>query len=276
MRPIFLAEPIARKHHPAEPSSRDEVFYLATTDNTACSPEFSITISRLAASLTEAASLINRRYSWRGYGGAHKLSNGANATTFVARRNDQLFGTLTLCADSDHGLNVDETFPDDMAFFRHKRNSTLCELTKFAVDYERDTLKVLASLFHFIFLYGTENAVGTDLLIEINPRHVAFYEKMLGFQRVGGLKTNRAVDAPSQLMWLSVSEIPEWIESGRHKENRRSLYNYFYEPGQQAAIIRELRRRGLTANAGKVLPGAGSADYALAGLDSPPMFHEAV
>ncbi len=225
----------------------DEIFHLPIADDAWTDCSFSILLTRLSETRGEALELINRRYAWRGYGSDHRLSGRHNETTFCARKCDQLIGTVTLCADSDRGLAVEATFPEEMKFFRRKPNARLCELKKFAVDYNDDSKRILAAMFHFVFIYGTENFLGTDLFIEVNPRHIMFYERMLGFQKVGGLKTNTSVNAPSQLMWLSVERIPELIAAGNNRRNRHSLYNYFYNADQEGWIIDEMRLRGLAA-----------------------------
>lgn len=224
----------------------DQVFQIPIAHSEAPSEAFSITISRQEGSRAQAVDLLNRRYSWRGYGANQKLSGRRHETTFVARLGDRVIGTVTLGVDCPHGLAADSTFPDEMQYFRLKSNAALCELKKFAVDYSDDTKYMLSALFHFVFIYGAENRMGTDLFIEVNPRHIIFYERMLGFKRVGKLKTNESVNAPSQLMWLSVDSIPQMIEAGFQKKSRHSLYNYFFDERVQEKIKLEMKVRGLS------------------------------
>lgn len=227
------------------PPKEDETFLLPIILGNGETDEFSITLTYSSSTRDEALRLINRRYAWRGYGSTHKLSGRQAETTFVARWRNSIVGTITLCTDSDRGLDVEKTFVEEMQFFRRKPQAKLCELKKFAVDYTDDSKAIIAAMFHFIFIYGSENRLGTNLFIEVNPRHILFYERMLGFQRVGGLKTNEQVNAPSQLMWLSVDRIPLLIEAGIQRSNKHSLYNYFYDSHGQAQISLQLRLRGL-------------------------------
>jgi len=186
--------------------------------------------------------LINRMYSWRGYGANHQVSANDHSTTFTASSEGRVIGTLTLAVDSEAGLALDGTFPQEMAEFRSRPGAKICELTKFAFDTEAPSKPLLAALFHIIFIYGSHRHRCTDLFIEVNPRHCRFYEAMLGFKRVGSLKTNAAVNAPSQLLWLKVSDIRRNIDDhcAQAVKDKRSLYPYFFSADEEIAIYTRL------------------------------------
>ena len=186
--------------------------------------------------------LLNRMYSWRGYGSHHEVPSAPNCVTFTATAADELIGTLTLTVDSPAGLAADRTFNEEIEQFRASPTTKLCELTKFAFDASGPSRPRLAALFHMIFIYGSAHYNCTDLFIEVNPRHRRFYEVMLGFRRVGGVKTNAAVDAPAQLMWLNVAEIRRQIDLHAQDEldAGRSLYPYFFSPKEEDGIYRRL------------------------------------
>ena len=185
-----------------------------------------------------ASEIINRLYGSRGYGSSHQLTARSECMTFTACCDDEMIGTLTLRVDSAHGLVADETFPAEMASLRAQPGASLCELTKFAFDPAPDSRPLLAKLFHVIFVYGTQRFACSDLVIEVNPRHVRFYETMLGFARLGSLRTNEAVTAPAQLMQLAVSQIGENIAryAGGGLCASRSLYPYFFCKTEEQAM----------------------------------------
>lgn len=189
-----------------------------------------------------ATKLVNRMYSWRGYGANHRLSSAPHSVTFAASSGEDVVGTLTLTVDSPAGLALDKTFKQEMDAFRSIPGTRTCELAKFAFDVSLPSKPVLAALFHVIFIYGSQRYDCTDLFIEVNPRHCRFYEAMLGFKRVGSLKTNAGVDAPAQLMWLKVSDIRRYIDehADKHCETGRSLYPYFFSPDEEADISARL------------------------------------
>ncbi len=186
--------------------------------------------------------LINRKYDQRGYGNNHKVPTLLNCVTFTATSEDNLIGTLSLTVDSAAGLAADKTFKEELDEARKEKGVRICELTRFAFDTSEPSMKLLASLFHIIFIYGTCKFGGTDLYIEVNPRHRRFYEAMLGFKRVGQLRTNEAVGAPSQLLWLRAVDIRRKIDehAGKPIENIRSLYPYFFSKKEELGIYGRL------------------------------------
>ncbi|MBU3077657.1 hypothetical protein KOF26_07220 [Sphingomonas sp. XMGL2] len=123
-------------------------------------------------------------------------------------------------------------------------------MTKFAFDPDVQSKELMAALFHIVFVYGHRTHGCTDLLIEVNPRHVRFYEAMLGFRRVGAVKMNDGVAAPAQLMWLKVAAIREQINHFANRPDHlasRSLYPFFFSPADEAGIYRRLTQAGTPA-----------------------------
>jgi hypothetical protein len=72
---------------------------------------------------------------------------------------------------------------------------------------------------------------------------------MLGFTRVGAAKTNEAVNAPAQLMWLNVADIRRRIDqhAGRAEDATRSLYAHFFSAKEEAGIYQRLAGLGEAA-----------------------------
>lgn len=209
---------------------------------------------RLALSIAQsvedrlaAESLLNRRYEWRGYGSDHKIGGSAYQTTFLAHLGPTLTGTITLGVDTPAGLAVDGLFKAEIDEYRKVPGSKICELTRFASEKcdKRDSNSLLACLFHAVFLYGMDSYEGTDLFIEVNPRHRRFYEAMLGFKPIGELRMNPTVDAPSQLMWINVSQIAAQIQAFRSGKAtcKHSLYSYFLSEAEETRIKSRLALR---------------------------------
>jgi hypothetical protein len=191
---------------------------------------------------SKANMLLSRMYSWRGYGSSHEVPTAPNCVTFTATAEEEVIGTLTLTVDSAAALAADRTFADVLDKFRNAPGAKLCELTRLAFDTSSPARPRLAALFHIIFIYGSMHYNCTDLFIEVNPRHSRFYERMLGFIRVGQPRTNESVNAPSQLMWLNVGQIRRYIDesSSSAAEHGRLLYSYFFSPREEHGIYARL------------------------------------
>lgn len=211
-------------------------------DETEATRSIAIRLADCHGQRSNASMLINRKYVQRGYGTNHKVPTAPNCVTFTASSEDNIIGTLSLTVDSVAGLALDQTFKEELDAIRKEPGVKICELTKFAVDSSESSLKLLAALFHIIFIYGTGKFGGTDLFIEVNPRHRRFYQAMLGFKPVGGVKTNTTVDAPSQLLWLKVSDIRRSIDlhAGKPAGGSHSLYPLFFSPKEERGIFARL------------------------------------
>jgi hypothetical protein len=183
--------------------------------------------------------LINDRYAWRGYGSNHSITSDAHHTTFAAEADHEVISTITLAVDSEDGLAMDRTFADVADKVRREPGTRICELTKLAFDAGVRSKEVLAGLFHLAFIYGTSTSDCTDLFIEVNPRHVRFYEMMLGFSCASSPRANASVGAPAQLMHLQVDVIRRNIREMAGKEGPaggRSLYPHFFSPDDEGRI----------------------------------------
>lgn len=191
-----------------------------------------------------ARDLLNDRYEWRGYGSSHDLRFDNHHTTFVAEIDQEIVGTMTLGVDSDRGLAIDKTFAEVVDEVRQEPGARICELTKLAFEENVRSKDVLAGLFHMAFIYGTTRTDCTDLFIEVNPRHVRFYEKMLGFRRIGPMAANLSVGAPSCLMRIAVSQIRDQIRQmagAAAGASDRSLYPHFFPPEEEGQVRRLLQ-----------------------------------
>lgn len=201
--------------------------------------------------------LVNRMYATRGYQtGALTKAQASNRITLVAGEGDTVFGTMTIGFDCPHGLLVDELFRDETDPLR-QAGRQLCEFTKFAVDRAVDSAvkskRMLASLFHVAYIIVHRLNGFDNLMIEVNPRHVRYYERMLGFEVKGSQRMNPRVNAPAVLMSLSLEHGREMIAefAGRPDlaSSEKSLYPFFISPAEEAGIINRLQ-----PNSGAIAP----------------------
>ncbi len=216
----------------------------SVADVTVDQKSFGIRLADTDEGRNSASLLINRMYSWRGYGSAHKVEENPNRITLTATEKDAVVGTLTLGIDSPVGILADDIFKEEIDEFRGK-GSRICEITKLAFDPAVRSNMALASLFHLSAIYARYLHDRTDIFIEVNPRHRRFYEQMLGFQRIGEAKINMRVNAPAYLLCVNLDFVDEQIRKfGGTSSNpgaERSFYPMFFSPREEKGIIERLK-----------------------------------
>jgi hypothetical protein len=199
---------------------------------------------------SSASILVNRRYAWRGY---HSTSasmpneDEQDRITLVAVGEGETIGTISIGFDGPDGLFVDDLFSDEVDSVRNEGRA-VCEFTKLAMDTEACSKRVLASLFHVAYIYAHRLKGFDSLLIEVNPRHVRFYERMLGFEIMGTQRLNLRVNAPAVLMRLDFSHTREQINrfggNPHYAAVERSLYPHAFSVSEEAGIVGRLRGSG--------------------------------
>jgi hypothetical protein len=192
-----------------------------------------------------ASILINRMYATRGYNSTGLPAQSTpHRVTLTASEQEETIGTITVGFDTFSGLHVDELFRDEVEALRDG-GRRVCEFTKLAMDSVVKSKRVLASLFHVAYIYAHRIKGFQDLLIEVNPRHVKYYQRMLGFVPRGPEKLNPRVNAPAVLMALDFAHAHAQIArfGGRPhlSADERSLYPYFFSVGEEAGIVSRLR-----------------------------------
>jgi len=193
---------------------------------------------------SRASSLIERRYAWRGYSTSPLEGHTSGQVTLCASVDDATVATITAALDSPSGLYVSRLYPDQVRQLQAEGRK-LCEFTKLAVDESVRSQAILGAIFHVACIYVINLHRCTDVLIEVNPRHVRFYERMLGFQRVAEERLDPVVNAPAVLLRLDLAHCAAEIarlggqRSGRGRE--RSFYPYFFAPRDAESIVGRLR-----------------------------------
>ena len=244
--PVLEAEPV--RQAPADSHARatlEDLLPENMEDLVTDEKSFGIRMIDTVEGRSKASLLINKMYSWRGYAGTHKLSDDPNRITLTASDKGEVVGTLTLGLDSPIGIMADEIFKEEVDAVRMIPGARVCEITKLAFD-NGGSKTQMASLFHLSVIYARDLHHCTHLFIEINPRHRRFYEAMLGFKRLGELKTNPRVDAPAYLLVVELDYVSQQIEKygGQGAEmamTARSFYPMFYSPREERGIVQRLK-----------------------------------
>lgn len=190
--------------------------------------------------------LLQDRYGWRGYAGAHIPDfDGTNHLPLVATAKGQSVGTLTVSLDGPKGLGCEATFPDEVRALRDS-GRRLCEFTRLAIHPEGGSRQAIASLFQVAYLVATRLGEADSVMLEVNPRHVAYYQRIIGAAVLAGERFHERAQAPAVLLSIACDDVRERISKGGSElpfvSTRRSLYSLALSPVEEAAILARIRR----------------------------------
>lgn len=199
--------------------------------------------------MRSAMKLVEHRYQDRGYRPVAGLRTSnlalsdSDLLTLTMTQYGAVCGTISIRFDGSHGLAADEVFPAEMRELR-ATGLRMCEFTKLALDIEDTSRHLLAHLFHRAYLCAFKQHDAELLVIEVNPRHTAFYRRLLGFKVRSGTRLNPRVNAPAVLLSLSMADAQQQIARyGGHAELSkvvRSLYPLGYSPEDEQMLLDSL------------------------------------
>jgi len=208
---------------------------------------FKIRLANTQSRRSQASYLIERRYAWRGYSVGDCSDATPSRITIAAHDADSTAGTVTVGLDSPAGLFIDGLYGEEADSLRSE-GARLAEFTRLAIDNNVNSKPLLAALFHIAFIYARRIHRCTHLLIEVNPRHEAFYRRMLGFESAGPMRGGPRIGAPAMLLQLCLrhaqSEIARLGGNPNLAPVERSLYPYAFSPREEVLIERRLRALG--------------------------------
>lgn len=178
----------------------------------------------------EANALIERMYAQRGYEicEAPQLQPHANQLILEARTTCQLVGTLTFRMDSELGLAADALYKYELDGLRAEGRK-LAEFSKLAFDPAPESPGVLAVMISIAYTFARIVHGSSDVIMEVNPRHLPFYNRMLGAQQIGPLRTCQRVAAPAVLLHGEIGYMDNQVrkQAGKPTTRKRSLYSDF-------------------------------------------------
>jgi hypothetical protein len=191
----------------------------------------------------EARFLVEKRYNDAGYQiASHTTQNICpERITLATYKEDTVVATITVGFDTGHGLLVDELYSAEIDALR-QQGLRVCEFTKLAIDHKGVSKRMIAGLFQVAYLYAIKIWGYSDIVIEVNPSHAPFYQRMLGFQALGEERICRRVDAPALLLRLDAIhdgalKIEKFAGHPELSHQERSLYPYFMSRQQEREIL---------------------------------------
>lgn len=222
-----LLTPEAREDDPDRTAATHRRFNIESAD------------SMLVRESTNA--LLRERYGWRGYQAVSLPKNQtADRTTLTAIEDGTTIGTITVGLDGAAGMNCEQVFPEEVDQLR-AQFGRICEFTKLAVDPGAGTQRVLAALFHVAYIVAHRLRGYDAVVMEVNPRHVRFYERMLGGKVFGEERLNLSVNAPAVLLVIDFRHVADQIamyaDAAAPSAHDRSLYSLAFTPREEQGII---------------------------------------
>lgn len=155
-----------------------------------------------------ASMLVRRRYAWRGYQteGVGQTADDPNRLTLAAWHEDDVVATLTLGCDSPAGLLADALYSPELDRLR-RPGRIVCEVSRLAVDPDFSSPGLLITLLQAAHRHGQGRFAASDVVIEVNPRHARYYQRLLGFRQLGSLRRCPRVDAPAVLLHRALDDL---------------------------------------------------------------------
>lgn len=196
-----------------------------------------------SAELTNAARLVSERYGWRGYETDQSASFSGSTALGAVGPTGELLGTLAVRLDGAKGLACARTYADVIS--AHRGNGdVLAEICALAMTPTRQFRQVFAALFHYAYVYSVLRGVNR-VFIEVNPRHVEFYERSCRFSVAAGERHCERASAPAVLLTVTYDEVSQGIQAfgGRGVGTPGAghlIYPYFFAPSEELQIVRRL------------------------------------
>ncbi|HVJ66943.1 MAG TPA: hypothetical protein VM510_03105 [Caulifigura sp.] len=133
-----------------------------------------------------------------------------STSTLIARHEGIVLGSLSLVLDSTLGVPMESAYPAQIANLRNSpvRFAEISSLAtaKLGASEFRD---VFTRLMRFVAQHARHVGIGR-LLITTHPRHMPFYERLMGFKRCGGFTKHPSVrDAPAVAAMLDFDELDQ-------------------------------------------------------------------
>ncbi len=168
-------------------------------------------------------------------------------TLLIEDENGKECATISLVFDSSAGLPCDEIYHEEAATLR-AQECRLAEVTRLAIDESCAGMRdLLLHMFNQCYIFARLVRGQSDLLIEVNPRHLGYYQRLLRFQQVGPERAcSRVQGAPAVLLRLNFAEVEAAVKgtgcTGGRDLNGRRLHAYPYSQAEEIAVASFLAR----------------------------------
>jgi hypothetical protein len=160
-----------------------------------------------------AEDLVRRRYASRGYALSwQSRRSAAPLVTLIAQSASRLIGTLSARSGGVSGLFAEQSYQAEIEGLR-RAGRRVGEIIRLAIDDDPGSKAALGVLVRGAYVVTRFIHALTDVVIEVNPRHARFYERVLGFELSSVERFCSRVGAPSILMRLDLERFGERLQS---------------------------------------------------------------
>lgn len=163
----------------------------------------------------------------------------------VKDENDLIVGSTTLVFNKNGQIPAEKMYKQEInALKKDEKYST--EFCRLVVHPEyRNAKDILLLLFNYAAIYIYHVKQYSCITIEVNPKHKAYYKRLLSFDEIGTEKECPHVEnAPSVLLCLSrehyLNEIARARKAQIANTAERSLYSYFLKAEQEPLVAQYL------------------------------------
>lgn len=177
-------------------------------------------------------------------------SHSETAILIVQDMQKNVVGSVTLVFDGGTRLPAEKIYGNELNTLR-KQNEKIVEISRFVIDPQyRNSKEILVLLFNYLYIYSYHVKGSSCLVIEVNPRHTAYYQELLHFKPIGTEKPCPSVQsAPAILMYVPLKhgqdEVIRISQNMESEKSNRSLYTYFIKPEQQQLVAYYLNKQAI-------------------------------
>lgn len=173
----------------------------------------------------------------------------ADTTILIVKDvNNNIVGSVTLVFGGQSKLPAEKIYRQELNRLKSE-NEKMVEISRLVIDPNfRNSKEILVLLFNYLYIYSYYVKGYTCLVIEVNPRHIAYYNALLNFKPIGSEKPCPNVEsAPAILMYLPLKhgqgEVLRLSKITEAEKNNRTLYQYFIKPEQESLVAYFLEKQ---------------------------------
>lgn len=160
------------------------------------------------------------------YSGHHLLPSSATA---VIKKADAVIATVSFIQDSSSlHLPMDTVFAEELNNLR-RVGRRLAEYSGLATGRGFCWRSLFMPLCRLVHQQALERRID-DVCIMVNPKHVAFYQRMLLFEPLGPERHYGRLGAPAVALHMDLSRnVQEMMAAYAHLDRDQDLHRYFYD-----------------------------------------------